>query len=496
MNNRLSGRSLRLASAAAIGLSTCGLAWPALAESQPNPQFAIHNPQFDSSPFLFAGEDVLGTSMDLLLQADTADQANHCHQQIEDEIERLRMVLSTYDPKSEISQYMNDVTARPLQRLGLSDDLTNILEAYTLWQLRTQNALHINMAGVISLWQSNPNPTRIDLENAFATPCSFNIDALGKGYIIDRAVELAQKLVPAGLLNIGGDIRSWGPNAWRIGIADPNHPAENAPPLATFDLKNAAVATSGGYARFYGAQRLSHLIDPRTLTPVDSRAAATVIANDCVTANALSTAACVLDAPDAANLADQYGTAYLITSANGSTCENLAPVAGGLVLDHQPPAVPLVAAASAWPENFEVAINVTLKVARGGKVKRPYVAVWVEDANGKPVRSITIWGTQPKYFRELSEWWRATKGNQKLLRTITRATREPGKYSVTWDGKDDAGNPLPKGDYTIKVEINREHGRHVGELVKLACQDKKVTGTLKATAESEECAVVYGAKDK
>ncbi len=495
MNNRLSGRSIRLASAAAIGLSTCGFAWHASADGQIHPQFAIQTHQSQPSPFIFASEGILGTSMDVFLQADTADQANDCHRQIQDEIERLRRVLSTYDPKSEISQYINAATARPLQRLGLTDDLNNILQAYTLWQSRTQNALHINMASVISLWKTTPNPTRTDLENAFATPHSLNVDALGKGYIIDRAVELAQKLVPAGLLNIGGDIRAWGPNAWRIGIANPNDPAENAPPLATFDLKNAAVATSGGYARFYGAQRLSHLIDPRTLTPIDSRAAATVIANDCVTANALSTAACVLDMRDAVALANDYGTAHLLCAADGTTCEDLAPVSGSLVQNEQL-SKPLAAAATAWPENFEVAVNITLKVARGGKVKRPYVAVWVEDAKGTPVRSITIWGTQPKYFRELSEWWRATKGDQKLLRTITRATRQPGNYAVTWDGKDDAGNPLPKGDYTIKVEINREHGRHVGELVKLACQDKKVTGTLKATAESEESVVVYGAKEK
>lgn len=495
MNNRLSGRSLRLASAAAIGLSTCGFAYQALADAHSNPQFAIHHPQSQPSPFTFASEGVLGTSMDFFVQADSADQANDCHQRIQDEIERLRKILSTYDGDSEISQYMRDLTARPLQRLGLSIDLKNVFNAYARWQSCTRNALHINMAAVISLWKSTPNPTRVDLEKAFATPRSLNIDALGKGYIIDRAVELAQQLVPAGLLNLGGDIRAWGPDAWRIGIADPGNPAENAPPLATFDLKNAAVATSGGYARFLGAQRLSHLIDPRTLTPVDSRAAATVVANDCVIANALSTAACVLHARDAVALANEYGTGHLLCAADGTTCEDLTPVSGGLVQKEQP-AKPLAAAATAWPENFEVAVNITLKVARGGKVKRPYVAVWVEDAKGKPVRSITIWGKQQKYFRELSEWWNATRGDQKLLRTITRATRQPGNYTVTWDGKDDAGDPLPKGDYTIKLEINREHGRHVGELVKLACQDKKLTGTLKATAESEESAVVYGAKEK
>ena len=45
---------------------------------------------------------------------------------------------------------------------------------------------------------------------------------------------------------------------------------------------------------------------------------------------------------------------------------------------------------------------------------------------------MTIWGTQPKYLREMTEWWKATNGDQKLLRSITRATREAGKYTITW----------------------------------------------------------------
>ena len=32
-----------------------------------------------------------------------------------------------------------------------------------------------------------------------------------------------------------------------------------------------------------------------------------------------------------------------------------------------------------------------------------------------------------------------------------RATRSPGKYSVAWDGKDDAGKALPQGTYTVNL---------------------------------------------
>lgn len=506
MNNRSSGRSIRLAAATAIGLSTAAVTASALTPSTINSQSAIHDSQFFPL-FTYAHDGILGTSMELILQAQSASQADHCHQQVLSEIERLRKILSTYDPASEIEQ-AKSAPAWPLQRPCFSPELTEMLQMYQTWQTQTQGAIDLNLAGVIALWKSAKTPpTASALQKAHAAPFAWNVDALGKGYIIDKAVTLARSIIPAGLLNIGGDIRAWGREPWRIGIADPGNPADNAPPLATFDLQNAAVATSGSYARYQiqsapgcglaasaasglANQKISHLINPRTLSPANPNNAAAIIAPDCITANAISTAACVLESSQSIPLANEHAHAYLITSASG-TVENLTPVHGRLI-----PQPIQNAAATAWPADFQVNINITLKVNRGPKVKRPYVAVWVEDSKGKPVRSITIWGTQPKYFRELTEWWRATKGDQKLLRSITRATRDPGKYTVTWDGKDDAGTPLPKGDYTIKMEINREHGRHVGELVKLACQDKKVTATLKGTAESEESTVEYGPKDK
>src|SRR4051812_45505996 len=82
---------------------------------------------------------------------------------------------------------------------------------------------------------------------------------------------------PAGLLNIGGDVRAWGGAGWPVAIADPANSAENARPLTTFLLRNSAVATSGGYARFYNVdgRRYSHLIDPRTLAPAEELGSAT-----------------------------------------------------------------------------------------------------------------------------------------------------------------------------------------------------------------------------
>ena len=62
-------------------------------------------------------------------------------------------------------------------------------------------------------------------------------------------------------------------------------------------LENAALATSGNYHNFYirDGKKYAHTIDPRTGRPVQhSLLSATVMANDCATADAYATAFMVL----------------------------------------------------------------------------------------------------------------------------------------------------------------------------------------------------------
>jgi hypothetical protein len=129
-------------------------------------------------------------------------------------------------------------------------------------------------------------------------------------------------------------------------------------------------------------------------------------------------------------------------------------------------------------------------------VRRPYVAVWIEDADGKPVRTLTVWGRDRRYLRDLSDWWKAAAKEIDLGKVVSRATRAPGSYTLAWDGTDDKGKALPPGTYTVQVEVNREFGKHVRQAGKVECGDEKVTVTLKATDETGETKVEYGPRTK
>ena len=503
---------------AAAGLSVLAAGPRLAAVTLPSPVAADGaQHQLAAGEYAFAHENVLGTSLEMVMRTPTAGEAFACQQAVLNEIERLRLILSTYDPASEISRVR---AGAPVE----SPELARVLAAYDRWSGAADGTISAHLADVIRLWReasvTGCLPDAADLQAAYRQTSALNVDALGKGFIVDRAAEVAQRYAAAGFVNIGGDIRAWGPDAWLIGVADPRQPAENAPLLATFPLRNAAVATSGGYARFMtmAGERWSHVVDPRTLRPASWLASATVVAADCLTANALSTAGCLLDAARTLALAAEQGSAgQLVVDPDGNQfragllAEAPTPAAGGGATAAAP------AAAKAWPKDFQVTVNVAIGTAagpasggpgsfggpggpggpggfggRGGK--RPYVAIWVENADHKVVRTLSVLGNSPRYLPELTTWWSAAGGNLSTVRTVTRATRGNGLYAVVWDGLDAGGKPAPRGTYTIRVEINREHGRHVSANAVLACGDKPVTAELAATAESSASKVEFGPK--
>ncbi|HET6567645.1 MAG TPA: FAD:protein FMN transferase [Rhodothermales bacterium] len=112
-----------------------------------------------------------------------------------------------------------------------------------------------------------------------------------KGWAVDRAVEVLLRAgVSSALVNAGGDLRVVGAppgeTAWSIGIRDPRRPDEL---LGSVPLRDASIATSGGYEQAAG----STLVDPRDLSRVRFGGSASVVAPTCGMADCLATSLCV-----------------------------------------------------------------------------------------------------------------------------------------------------------------------------------------------------------
>jgi thiamine biosynthesis lipoprotein len=376
-----------------------------------------------------------------------------------EEIDRLASILDTRNAASEISQLEKS------SRRDVSPDLSKVLRGYEYWEYRTNGIVSVRPDGI-------------------GTP--LNVDALGKAYILDGAAKAAKTTWPpidALLLNIGGDIVTWG-RSCRIAIADPAAPYDNAAPLTWINLHNAAVASSGTYAR--GA----HMKDARTGQAPEFTAAATVVAADAVTANALATMLCLTSAEEGVPVVESTPGAMALRVSSGITTRTAR-----FALLESPPVIQTQAASNSnWPAGYQ--LKVTLPLTSGRSSKRPYVAVWVEDSSGKLVRMLSIWGNKSKYYPDLSSLWNflKVKYDLKQFASVTRATRPAGRYELVWQGLDAANKAVPPGTYRIVVETNQERGTYAKESGTIVIGDTPASITLPATTNFEPVQVQYGPK--
>jgi thiamine biosynthesis lipoprotein ApbE len=440
--------------------------------------------------YTFHQENVLGTSFELKVHAPSADTASRAEKSALDEIARERAILSSWDPASEFSRWFRTHG----QPVPVSPELFEVLSAFDTWRERTGGALDAAADSVTHAWkfaaQQGRTPTQQELDRAVAairqphweldpvartathlsdTPLAMN--SFVKSYIMDRAIghALATPGVTAAVLNIGGDLVIRGPWTEPVNIADPRSDAENSEPAERLLVTDRAVATSGGYRRGFdiAGRHYSHIVDPRTGETTSHILSATVIAPRPADAGALATTFCVLKPEESARLAATVpGADFLLITAEGDQIaspgwkqyQTARPV---LTAAAKPAPAPTPQFADAGMEltvNFEVAQN-------GGSAHRPYVAVWIEDQNKFPVRTLALWYHKPRWLPDLRNWYRddrtrAAAEGKDITASVSSATRPAGKYTLKWDGKDNSGKPVKPGKYTIVIEAAREHGTY------------------------------------
>jgi thiamine biosynthesis lipoprotein len=120
-----------------------------------------------------------------------------------------------------------------------------------------------------------------------------DLGAIGKGYAVDRAVDMLRRSgIRNALVNAGGNLRVIGQRPgypWRIAIRHPR----TKEPLARIELQgDESVATSGDYERSgeLNGKRIHHLLDPRSGQPALHTQSITVFASNATLADAASTA--------------------------------------------------------------------------------------------------------------------------------------------------------------------------------------------------------------
>lgn len=140
--------------------------------------------------------------------------------------------------------------------------------------------------------------------------------AVAKGYAVDVIAQLLEKKgIGNFMVDIGGEVVVRGENPkkslWRIGINKPidDSLAVNQELQTILQVTDVGIATSGNYRNYYykDGKKYAHTIDPRTGYPVQhSILSATVIARDCMSADAYATAFMVMGLEEAERFADSH----------------------------------------------------------------------------------------------------------------------------------------------------------------------------------------------
>jgi thiamine biosynthesis lipoprotein len=439
--------------------------------------------------YSFNYESVLGTSLELKIGAGSLDQAEKAEAAARGEIAREAKILSAWDPGSEFSHWLQ-TSGQPVR---VSRELFEVLALFDQWRARSNGALDASAEVMTRLWKGAEKegraPSRgelaaavssvrrrhwtLDAANQTATHVSdapLALSSFAKSYIAGHAAEmaLASEGVRAVVVNIGGDLVVRGALTEPVNIADPKSDAENSLPLAQLLIRDRAVATSGNYRRGVeiAGRRYSHIVDPRTGMPAEEIVSSTVVAPNAADAGALATALSVLTPAEGRRLAASVpGAEFLLVTRNGE--QVMSPGAHALASAIRPPVRFFLAGAAdapAWDQSFELTIGVELARFLFPS-RRPYLAVWVEDKDKFPVRTIALWQRKPRYLPDLKSWYRGDrlrerKENSDITYSVSSATRPSGKYTLNWDGKDNAGKYVKPGRYTVFIEAAREHGSH------------------------------------
>ena len=190
----------------------------------------------------------------------------------------------------------------------------------------TEGAFDITVAPMVNAWgfgfKNGVNPdekvidslrqvvgfqkVRLDEDKIVKTDPRVMLDcsAIAKGYGVDVVANLLRKFgIKNFMVEIGGEVVTSGVNRermpWRIGVTKPTDDSLsiNNELQTVINVTDKAMATSGNYRNFYykGGRKYAHTIDPKTGYPVQhSILSATVIADDCATADAYATSFMVL----------------------------------------------------------------------------------------------------------------------------------------------------------------------------------------------------------
>jgi len=249
---------------------------------------------------------------------------------IDAEFAKFNLSLNPFNPNSTISKVNRNEPAE------LDEWFIEVFNKAQEVSAKSDGAFDITCAPLINLWgfgfanMDSINQQMIDSIQTFVgyekiritdgqivkddPRILLNCSAIAKGYACDVIAQLLEREgVTNYMIDIGGEIVVNGINpnreGWRTGINKPEDDSlgliRNVEEVVQLN-KKGGIATSGNYRNYYvrDGKKYGHTINPHTGYPAEqSILSATVVANDCMAADAYATTFMVLGVEKSVELA-------------------------------------------------------------------------------------------------------------------------------------------------------------------------------------------------
>ena len=245
-----------------------------------------------------------------------------------DAIARVNRLMSFHDPLSDVSRMNREAFPKGV---SVHPWTWQVMRAAKRFAEESHGAFDITVAPLLTKWNYLPDRSyrfsststsrdifvRRHYEVFFCHNLIVDLGGIAKGFAVDRAVEaLKDNGVGAGIVNAGGDLRTFGPDSQFIHL---RHPAEPTRIAGAVRLRERAMATSGIYfeRRKHHAQYVSPLLDGRNGRTARELISVSVAAAECMVADVLTKVVFALRG-EAAGLLARYRADALLLERDGA----------------------------------------------------------------------------------------------------------------------------------------------------------------------------------
>ena len=269
----------------------------------------------------FSGE-TMGTTYQITIIINTNNKVDvlQLQQKVDSLFTKVNNIFSTYIKNSELTQFNNSLSTMPI---NISPEFSELYEKAVSISLSSDGSFDFTVLPLIKLWGFGQNfnisqiPSykvirkilnysgidKLEFKNDSLSKknhhTQIDFSAIAKGWGVDQAALLLDDMgFENYMVEIGGEIMVSGVNnlnsKWTIGISEPEYIASEL--YASIHITDAAVATSGSYNNYFTLENIdySHILDPKTGYPIQhDLVSATIVAQDCATADAIATAVMV-----------------------------------------------------------------------------------------------------------------------------------------------------------------------------------------------------------